>query len=203
MKTHMRGFAVLLPVIVSLLAAGDAEKIPAKALKMYNFVELVKRVDKESSRSAMPGKVFIFAEEDINAYFEYAAGKQSGKTAVKDIKINLRGQNVFELSADVEFDISAILGGEGSFVKKLLKKSRGMKNSIFLEAKTSSAKGKGIVLIQSIRINGLKLPDKLLDEALRNFGGKRRPPINPYSLTDIPYGIQKIEILPGSLRVKL
>jgi len=92
---------------------------------------------------------------------------------------------------------------EDSLIGKILKKASNFKNSFDVQVRIFSNKGKYMVVVQSLKINGIKLPDTLVQVFVKHIGKKQKPPIDMTKFVDLPYGVQKIEISSGIITIKL
>ncbi|PIU18767.1 MAG: hypothetical protein COT16_01150 [Elusimicrobia bacterium CG08_land_8_20_14_0_20_44_26] len=172
--------------------------------KIETLVTKVKSVKKNAGRSAIPGKTIEITESELVRYVTESARKKSGKASLHSFEINFLKNNIFELNAAVDFDLSEFFETEKNpLINKILKKSKDIKNTVYIKARVSSAKGKGIIIVNTIKINGIKLPDGMVSDALLKIGQKQNPPVDPRMLMPLPYGIQKIEILPGKIVLKM
>ena len=161
-------------------------------------------VDKNSKKSAMPKKTVSFTEKELQEYFNFTSEERKKKVEIENIKIGFATENTFTSQADVKIDLNEVFKQqESSVVGKILKKAAGLKNSFFLQGRISSAKGKGIILVQIVKINGIKLPDTLVQALINHIGKKKKPPLDLTKFVDLPYGIQKIEVSPGIITIKM
>ncbi|MBA3065901.1 hypothetical protein KJ633_04415 [bacterium] len=183
---------------------GAASKSRMDAGRLEKLADRIKSVKKSAPRSAMPGKNIEVTEEELTKYIMERAARKNGRASLYSLKINFLQNNIFDITAAIDFDLSGFFETEKRLlIAKILGKSKGIKNTIYLKVQVASAKGKGILIVNTIKINGIKLPDGLVRESLIKIGKKQNPPVDPGMLTRLPYGIQKIEILPGKIRLRM
>jgi len=156
-------------------------------------------------------KSFVFKEEELNRYLADALRQEAEKRKGREIEIKsaslrFKEGRVVEVSALARLDAGALkaLGSEAdSLVVQGLKKYLTMDNSMRLELQVSSAKGKVFVKVLQAWIKEVALPASLIQKVLQVVGEHQRPPLDFNRLFALPNGIQRVEILPGELRVKI
>jgi len=191
-------------VFTGLLFCASPQKQQMTPEKIEAVFEKISSVDQKSKKSALPGKVLQFSEEELSAYLLWKNRGAPSKVSVSDAGISLPGENRFILKAGIKFELTDLFEKEEmSPLILFLKTHLNLSNRIEVEAQVISAKGKGRLLVKSIKLNGVKLPEPLVDTILKKVGGKQKPPVDPNWLMDIPYGIKKIEILPKILKIYL
>ena len=163
----------------------------------------LKKADRETDFSFIRIPPFAFLIDSHPA----GRGKNEGKKIqIKSAVVRLKEGHVVEMAATARLDpgtLKALGSKADSLAVKGLKKYLTMDNSIRLEFLVSSAKGKGFVKVLSVRIKEVVLPDSLVREVLQVVGEQQRPPLNFNRMFVLPNGIQKVEILPGKLRLQI
>lgn len=156
-------------------------------------------------------RVFTLAEDDLNRYLAEGIRREADKKKrrefeIKSVSLRLKEGRVVEATAMARLDAGALklLGSEAdSIVVQGLKNYLTMDNSMVLECLVSSAKGKIFVKVLRARIKEVVLPDSLVRKVLQIVGAHQRPPLDFNRMFALPNGIQRVEVLPGRLRLQV
>ena len=189
----------LLIVMCASLCAG-----PALAAKKQSLDELAARFsgkDPAVVAAGLKGKSFVFTQSEVDAFLKDMVARK-GKGHVQDARVVLQAEKTMGVRVDGRFNWKDLLkGGKDSLVTKFLGAIGGMDNTVEIKVQSSSARGKGYVKVLSAKVNGITLPDSLVSSLLGKVGKKQRPPIDFSGLMSLPYGIQKVDLLPGAVKV--
>jgi len=146
----------------------------------------------------------LLDERAINEYLahwlETEANKKSKDVVFRSASVRLMPGRVVAADAVVQLGLGAAKVLEG---RPTLARMLSLDNAIHAEVFVTSAKGKIFCKIVGLRLKGLPVPDGLVQDVLRLVGQKQRPPIDFTRLFPLPNGIEKIEVLPQSLRVQV
>lgn len=168
--------------------------------KIRAAVEKLKQA-KNTGSSPLKGKTLTLQEEEMNSYLAVLVA-QKGKGQIQTAKITLLGDKLVAIEAVARVEWKEIFKSNGdSVASKLLSKAGGLGSKVEAVVQTGSAKGKGYVRVQSLKINGITVPDTLVTQLLQYLGEKQRPRMDFSRLFPLPNGIQKIEVQKGSLAV--
>lgn len=153
----------------------------------------------------IPEKSFEVSEVEINESLVHLAATDR-KRRLHSASVRLKEGRVFEV------DVVASLGektlgkmdgeAEGLFgraLRKLLK----AENRVQAEGFFTSAKGKGFFQVRWAKLNGYSLPDSWVQKIVELVGRHQKPPVDFNRLFELPNGIDKVEVLPGSVRLRL
>ena len=156
-------------------------------------------------------KDFSVTEADANAYIRFWIEEQAKHGRLKDVVVK-SAEVHFKEGHVIEADAVAQIGGASlkkldslgdSFVVQMLKNSLTVDNNVHLQCVAGAAKGKGFLVIQELRIKGLTLPVALIQKILEIVGKNQHPPQDFAKPMDLPNGIQKLEVLPGELKLQV
>ena len=159
------------------------------------------------------GKIrsFDFTEGEGNGFIRRLIQRDSGKASdgtitLRSAVVRLKDGRRAEAAAVVAFDAGALklLGMErNSLLGRILRRCAGGDSSVELECLISSAKGSVFVRVLRLKLKGVQLPDAAVRTLLKLAGKKQNPPVDfdrPFPLQN---GIEKIEVLPGRLRLEV
>ena len=208
MPIFYRTIATLLLASPLLADAIPPAKINAgdKVARMVDFIKSnkglpTKRADKQ----------FSVTEDEINAYIrtwikDEAQHARHKELSVKSAEVRFKDGHVLEVDAVAQVGLSSLKALDSlgdSFLAQKLKQSLTMDNTIHLQCLVTAAKGKGFLTVQEIRIKIIPVPISLVQEILRIVGEKQHPPKDFNKPLDLPNGIQRIEILPQTLKLSV
>ena len=154
---------------------------------------------------------FEFSEADVNKlageWLKRNGGRPgNGGMTVRSVAVRLLPKHVVQADAVAAFnsEILTMLGPEqDSLLGRLLKKCIGVQNSLHVEFLISSAKGTAFVKILKVSIKGITLPEPVVERAVIRIGERQSPPMDLNRPVPLPNGIDKIDILPGRLWVRV
>lgn len=207
---------IFLMSILLIAQCAQAQKtgtLPPAVSKIQAIIDLIKDNKPGIAKKYKKGseKEFTITEQELNEYLAFAItqsnnGKKPKSFKPKSAQIRLKEGRLAEIDAIASFDAGALklLGSDSaSGMMKTIKNYLTVDNSLKTELSVNSAKGKAFVKIQHVKIKGLPLPDSILQKVLKGIGDKQKPKIDFAKAIDLPNGIDKIDIQPGLLVLKL
>ncbi|MBI3549749.1 MAG: hypothetical protein HY078_11980 [Elusimicrobia bacterium] len=196
---------ICLAVSVSLPLRA-AEQDPAD--RVAAIVDLIghnKPGDPQSLKSrGLSEEVFEVSERDLNLYLK---GRLPSK--VKEIPwawARLKPGKLVETEVAVRIplgEIEKLAEGPRGIIQRTVESLIKVENRLRVEALYTSAKGKGFLQVKRITVNDVEIPDAWVQELLTLAGDSLRPKADLHRLHDMNYGLEKVEILPGFVRIKL
>lgn len=188
-----------------LLALG-ALAAPAGSDKMEGVVELVERNrpghDGSLRARGLAAQDLTLTEAEVNAYLADRLPRKVKE--VRRASAHFKEGHVVEGEASLSLaagGLDRLPGDTPTFVKMTLEKLLKSDNTVEVEALFTSAKGKGFVQIRRVKLNGIRVPESFVRELMEFAGAKARPPVDFNRLFELPNGLEKVEILPGAVRV--
>lgn len=203
-----------LPVMLAglLLAAPSpvrAQGLPSAVEKIAAMRETIDHNKPGHPRSlkaaGIAEKTFEATDAEINAYL--ASRVVGGEVReLRAATILFKEPRIFEVEASFSLAPDALDKldrNERGFLRRTLEKLLRSENRVRVEGYFVSARGKGFFQARRIEVNGFRLPQSWVAELLDLVGPKIKPPVDFHRLFDLSFGIEKAEILPGAIRVRL
>jgi len=182
---------------------------------MSEVIELIRTNGPESADIQKPdrGKIknFEFTEAEVNELLarwikDQKSGAGADATSIKSAVVRLKNKRVVQLDAVAALSPKMIqkLGPEeNSLIGKTLKKCVGFDNSIYLEGILSSAKGTAFIKVSKLKIKGVPFPDAAVQKVVKLIGESQDPPVDLSKPFPLPNGIEKIDVQPGTLGLRI
>jgi hypothetical protein len=136
------------------------------------------------------GRTYVLAESDLNAFLK-AKLKERGRRDVESLVVKM-SQTTFVTSLTIDFDYDEMRSD--SVGAKIFKALLSGKQTIEVEGRLTTEKGKGTYTVERANMNGIPLPPPLVNSILSALGRRQDPPFDPTEPFDLPYGIQTIEV---------
>ena len=181
-------------LFILALAAGTAQ-----AQTGADRVETLVQMFRQNRPSAQD---ITLSEAEVNAYL--ALRLPSKAKEIKRASANFKDGHVVEAEASVSLGggaLDRLPADTPTFVRKTLERLLKSDSTVQVDALFTSARGKGFVQIRRVEINGIKVPDSFVREAMEFAGAKARPPVDFNRLFPLPDGLDKVEVLAGAVRV--
>ena len=215
MRTFYRAIAVIL--ILAGTARADDFKEPrgGSTGKVERMMDFIMR-NKDDHRRKNPAskhaeKEFSLTEAEVNDYLqnwirnELTRGRHKEFT-VKSATVRLEAGHVIEADAIAQVGVGSLklLDSAGeSLMTQMLKQSLTIDNSLHVKCVVVAVKGKGFLDVQEVRIKNIGVPVSFVREILKIVGEKQRPVRDFTKPWDLPNGIEKIEVLPQALKLRI
>lgn len=198
----------LFALSIALAAAAAPAGAQSGADKVAGLVEMVANNRPGHARSLRArglGAVDVtLTEAEVN---DYLAGRLQEKVReVRRASARFKDGRVVEVEAGVGLPPGALdrlPGDTPAFIRTRLDALLKSENSVRVEAMFTSAKGKGFVQVRSVKLNGIPVPDAFVRQLMEFAGAKARPPLDFNRLFELGNGLEKVELLPGAVRVRL
>jgi len=145
-------------------------------------------------------KSWSLYQPELNAYLNHSI-RSKKRFGVKSVQVALRERDY--VVATVVVDFNQVKIQDDSLFFKTAKSMFSGEQSMTVEGyvRTNSA-GKGSFVLEKAYFGSLRIPAFLVNKVIQMVGQRQAPPIDPAQPTALPYGIQKIEIYNGMLKVK-
>ena len=102
------------------------------------------------------------------------------------------GDGSFITFLTIDFDQVEVKGD--SMSAQLFKIFLRGKQTIEVEGRLKTEKGRGTYQVERATLNGMPLPASLVNAILSTVGRRQDPPFDPTEPFDLPYGVQTIEV---------
>ena len=181
-------------VVAPIQSSADTPEAAAKRVESV-LTELENR-EKEKDQ---PSRTYVLAEPDMNAYLASEIAKRERKD-VEHLSVKMNDQNRFITSLTVNLDKVDIKAD--SMTKTLFRTFLRGTQTIEMDGKLTTDKGKGTYEVQSASMNGVPLPATLVNAILSAVGKQQDPPFDPTEPFDLPYKIQSITVSSGKATIK-
>lgn len=146
-----------------------------------------------------PPRTYSMSEGEINSYIVYKMKQQPVK-GMKSLVLNLQDANHLTATALVDFDQVKLRneGMMGSLFKKIMTGDHYLK----MDGTLASGQHKGQFVVTRAELGGVVIPNSLVLAIIRHVGEKQHPPVDLTKPFELPYGIERVEISTGAVRVK-
>jgi len=179
---------------VPIHSSADSPEAAAQRVETV-FAELESR-EKANDRQA---RTYVLAESDLNAYLASEIRKRERKD-VEHLSVKMKDENRFLTSLTVNLDQVDIK--TDSMTRKLFRALLRGTQTIEMDGKLTTDKGKGTYEVESATMNGLPLPATLVNEIIAAVGKQQDPPFDPTEPFELPYKIQSITVSSGKTTIK-
>lgn len=196
----------------TFLAALGAFAVPAVAEsgadKVAGLVEMVEHNRPGHARSlrarGLGAQDVTLSEAEVNGYL--ADLLPARVKEVRRATVRFLDGRVVDAEAAVGLPSGALdrlPGDTPAFIRQTLERLLKAENAVRVEAMFTSAKGKGFVQVRRVKLNGIPVPDAFVRELMEFAGAKARPPVDFHRLFELRNGVEKAEILPGAVRLRV
>ncbi|MBI4369035.1 MAG: hypothetical protein HY547_02280 [Elusimicrobia bacterium] len=185
-------------------AASTSSPALASIKSLRSWIDKAKTAGKITRRPLLKnGQSLTFNEADVNEFVrDLVAQKGMGKIQSARVTFVADKTAILNVVARVEWSEIFKRSGAESPTAKLLSKLGAVTSAIDAKLESGSAKGKAYARILEVKINGISLPDALIQRLIQYLGEKQKPPMDFSRLFPLPYGIQKIEIHKGGVTIR-
>jgi hypothetical protein len=190
-------FACGLLVILLFASTGLVSRTVQSAPAEVDSNPAVKRVERifeemearEEARDNTP-RSYTLVESDLNAYLA-AKIKERERRDVESLTVEMK-DGLFTTNLLIDFDEIEIQGD--SMTKTFFKAILRGKQTIVVDGRLKTDKGKGTYHVEQASINGVPLPPSLVNAILSAVGRRQDPPFDPSQPFDLPYAIKTITV---------
>lgn len=188
---------ILLALCISCRASVP---IPPDAMRAVGILEDGRR------KVLVPGE-YELSESEINSAVSYYVAKDKEASRwVRSASVKLKDGKLFDVDVNAGFGpelLEKVDAQAKGFVVTTLSKLLRSENSVHVECFFTSAKGKGFFQVRKAKLNGLPLPESIVQKVLDLAGPRIKPPVDFHTLFKLQNGVEKVEILPGRVRFKV
>lgn len=195
--------------VLSVSPASAAGPSPDAVARAVDFIKANK--GPHAGKRSKKEKEFDLKEADVNAYLQRWIHEQESSTkrrevAVKSAEVHFLDGHVVEADAVAQVAMGSLKALDplgDSLLALKLKQALAMDNSVHLQCVIGAAKGKGYLIVRELRIKGIPVPASMVQEVLAIVGKKQRPPIDFSRPLELPNGIQKVEVQPDQVKIRV
>ncbi len=181
-------------VVAPIQSSADTPETAAKRVESV-LTELESR-EKENDRQS---RTYVLVETDMNAYLASEIAKRERKD-VEHLSVKMNDENRFITLLTVNLD-KVDIKADG-MTKTLFRTFLRGTQTIEMDGKLTTDKGKGTYEVQSATMNGVPLPATLVNAIISAVGKQQDPPFDPTEPFDLPYKIQTIVVSSGKTTIK-
>ena len=181
-------------VVAPIQSSADTPETAAKRVESV-LTELESR-EKENDRQS---RTYVLVETDMNAYLASEIAKRERKD-VEHLSVKMNDENRFITLLTVNLD-NVDIKADG-MTKTLFRTFLRGTQTIEMDGKLTTDKGKGTYEVQSATMNGVPLPATLVNAIISAVGKQQDPPFDPTEPFDLPYKIQTIVVSSGKTTIK-
>jgi hypothetical protein len=196
--SHCRRALLLLFLILcsSLLPAESISFKPSKAAAESCSAKLKKlENDIEESKSPKEQKI-KFSQNEVNSYLALDLCPKYDPS-LKSLVMTFEEEYLKGI-AEIDFDR---LDESSKIAPKLLSLLFSGTHVLLVRGKLASKNGKAGFLLEEALFDNSLLPKPLVEKLITMVGRKQKPPFDPLKPSELPYGIQSVEVHPGYLVV--
>ena len=186
------------PVAVVKVAPPPKPKTPAEKVA-DTLQEFVVQADLRNRGKHPPEKVARLSEGDVNAYMQQAI-KNKSRFGVKSVYIKLLAPNYVSATTTIDFDKVKV--DDQSFAVRMVRALLSGEKQIYVEGFLNSKDGKGQFALQKAYFGSVRLPVYFIDKVINYLGRRQNPPLDTSKPAELPYGLKKVEISPGSITLR-
>ncbi len=189
---------MIVSLLICFLGLANAEPQVQKQVPNGTIEKVMARIKGRAKNAPIDHKrlkQFTISEEELNAYVATIINSKE-KKQVQSAIVHLPEKNKLVVTCVAKIDLGKALG-------KAFGGNADIDQNARVEATWVSAKGKGFFKIQSLALDGFTLPSSLTESLIERIAAKQNPPIDPNKFLPLPYGIDKIEILPGKIKIRV
>ncbi len=196
-KTGILAAMLLLGSSTAVVPVRSSADTPEAAAKRVE--DVLTELESREKANDRQSRTFVLAETDMNAYLASEIAKRERKD-VERLVVKMNDENRFVTSLTVNLDKVDVKTDSmtGALFRALLRGTQ----TIEMDGKLTTEKGKGTYEVQSATMNGVPLPASLVNAIISSVGKQQDPPFDPTEPFDLPYKIQKIEVSSGKTTIK-
>ena len=202
----MISVGLLLSASLALASGGAEPPLSPEAAKVVNILDALKANERRPSSAAGAGaeQTFEVSEGEINAYLAYRIAREP--KGVRSATVRLREGKLIEVELVASLDpqlLDSLDAQALGWVRRVLLPLTRAENRIRVVGFFTSARGKGFYQTRSVELNGHAVPDSWVEEAMDLIGPRIKPPLDFHRLFDLSHGVEKGEVLPGRVRLRV
>jgi hypothetical protein len=144
-------------------------------------------------------KQFTVSARELNSYIAQEMKAHPPK-GMKSLVVDLKEPN--HVSATALLDFSQIKMPDNSFAAAAAKKLLSGDRYVKVEGTLDSQQNMGAFSIDRAEVAGMPLPTSLVTMLVKRIGEKQHPPVDITKPFNLPYGIERLEISNGAIKIK-
>jgi len=185
----LAGIVVFKPFSVGSASAG-AQNAERSAAGLQAKLDAIKKADADKKRTEQ-AKLDI-SEAELESYVMVYLRKDI-PVQIESIRAHLTPGVI---AADTRLTIPA--GSTGNALVDALVSGT---HNMYISGKLTAAKGEGKFDLQSVSVDGIPVPNILIDTLLRKYAKPRYPDVDLKEPFDLPWGIEAIDVGQGKATV--
>jgi len=158
----------------------------------------VKLLQEFAPKAADERQTLRFTAEEINSYLALVLAKKY-HPSLKRLVVEL-GDSALRGIASIDFDRLSLTGKQG-FSRFLPRLFAGI-HQLRIDGILHADEGTGRFEVRLAQFDRLKLPVFLVEEIVSAVGKKQTPPFDPIRPSSLPYGIKRVDVLPGEIIIR-
>lgn len=136
-----------------------------------------------------------FTEQEINSYLAvYLRPKYN--PSLKDLRLTFQEARLLS-AAKIDFDQL----NSSQLLARLLAGMLSGIHDLSLRGQVVAKGGKGHFVVEEARFDGRALPQFMVEQIITSVGRRQKPPFDPLQPSELPYGIQSVDMHPGYIVV--
>lgn len=184
-------------IAAAAFGSGSSTSKVAAAVSRSAADSCAQKVRTLEEHAAKPGKKkkqnTRISEEEINSYLAYELSSKY-HPSLKSIVVDLEEAKLHGVAA-INFD--HVNKNSTRFLKKLLARMFAGEHELSVKGALLARAGKVSFQVHEARFDGTPLPIILVEEIMSIVGRNQKPPIDPTQPSQLPYGIQSVEVHSG------
>ncbi len=200
---HRRSMILLAILILTCASSfGDegsegAAALPSKAAAERCSLKLKSLEDFAANHKAGQKQTTQFFEDEVNSYLALCLS-QKYHPSLKSLEVTFEKE---KLQGVALLDFDRIGSPPEGLFSRIIGVLFAGKHNLTARGEIISGKGKASFHLEQAWLDGRELPRFLVEEIITTVGRKQKPPFDPMQPSQIPYKIQSLELLQGSIMV--
>ncbi len=158
----------------------------------------VKRLEDFSARTGSKGaQTTRISEAELNSYLAYELSPKY-HPSLKNLTVRLEPNRLQGL-ASIDFDQLGVSSKKS--VTRMIASLLSGKHTLTAYGKLIADGGRACFQLERASFDDISLPNLLVEEIISTVGKRQKPPFDPMQPSQMPYGIQKVEMGQGCIDV--
>jgi hypothetical protein len=185
---------LLFVVCASLsLAKPEAGDKPSGAAAASFSIKLNRLEEHEAGKKLPQGQTIKFSQNELNSYLALDL-KPKYHACLKSLVITFE-QDTLQGVADIDFD--RLEESSSKMGPKLLGLMLSGTHTLSARGKLVSKNGKAFFQLEQASFDGGTLPKSLIEKIISLVGRRQDPPFDPLKPSELPYGIDHVDVHSG------
>jgi hypothetical protein len=193
------GLSLVFLILNTLQVSGDTKKAKGISKAAAESCGLkVKQLEEYAAKPTLgKKKTTRFDEAEVNSYLALEL-KEKYHPSLKSLLLTFQKEDLQGV-ASLDFDHLSV-NAKGTFTRLIARMFSGV-HDLTVRGDLIASEGKGSFKLHEARFDQTTLPNFLVEEIIAAVGKKQKPPFDPTQPSQLPYGIERVDLHAGYILV--